>query len=82
MLLSLSLSASSQSGDASPIAPSPPLVHIRMELFYELLVEHIIRHPFYMLYTSNAVFNRDGFLRVIDSAMQDVAKSEFVPKID
>lgn len=82
MLFSLTLSASSQSNEASSIVPSPPLVHVKMGLFYELLVEHIIRHPFYILRTDNSVFNRAGFLRIIDFTMQEIAKGEFVPRLD
>lgn len=82
MFMSLTLSTSPQSSEFSSIAPSPPLVHVKMELFYELVVEHIIRHPFYILQTGNSVFNRAGFLRIIDSAMQEVARGEFAPKLD
>ena len=74
MFMSLTLSTPSQSSEVSSIAPSPSLVHVKMELFYELVVEHIIRHPFYILQTGNSVFNRAGFLRIIDSTMQEVAK--------
>ena len=79
-MLMAGLSLSSGGAGGSSLVNEPPLVNVRLEGLYGLFVEHVIKHAVYKIAYPQEAFVRQGWLRHVDSYVQELARARFIPQ--